>query len=49
MVSNPNTMQSLGMGQASPERKQWCGLEDQGQLPADVDLGARVRTVFEER
>ena len=36
------TMQTLGVGQASPERK--CQLED--QLPPDVDLEEGARTVF---
>ena len=28
-VSTPNTMQTLGLGQASPARQQRCGLEGQ--------------------
>ena len=40
-----NTVETLDLCQASPERK--CRLGDQGQLPADVDLEVRVRTVFE--
>ena len=39
-------MQTLGLGQASPQRN--CRLEDQDQLPAGVDLEVRVRTVFGE-